>query len=122
MALYVRNTVNWNNRNDITLLSEEYLVEFTIYWYIIRKVGDAIKENKKIIILGDFNIHMLPNSKQEIRKFKLLTYFRIHSIKTPSSITEKSSTCLNNIYTSEFIPYESEVQVIMIFRIDDATN
>ena len=78
----------------IDLFNEQYLLP------LLKK---ACKENKNLILLGDFNIDLL-SCNTEISHSKFLdtlgAYQILPSITLPTRVTDTSSTLIDNIFTS----------------------
>lgn len=160
VALYVIDSLDPISRDDITMLSEEYVLECSAvevkvagvqyvvcvmynpsvanFDTFVKKLDQIIElimnENKTIIILGDFNVDMLSETKLNKNKIihVLNSYNMIYTIKEPTRVTDNSSTCIDNIYVSEFVDQESSViktnisdhfgQVINIFGSENCSH
>ena len=65
----------------------------------------SIKENKYLIIAGDFNIDVLKNSPATQDFITILSTSNVTNLITlPTRVTDQSSTCIDNILTS--IPHK----------------
>ena len=72
---------------------------------IIAPLLDKInKEDKRLVLLGDFNINLLDLEKREINSFIdiLQSNLITPSITLPTRITDHSSTLIDNIFISPF--------------------
>ena len=130
-ALFIRNNLNFFARNDLNTLcysdnelescfaelpstskSESGLIVGTIYKHPsmgAKKFRDLIKdllhtisrENKRIILLGDFNINLLnATTDSNVTKFVdiLSSYLLLPTINIPTRLTSSSKTLIDNIF------------------------
>ena len=78
----------------------------------------ASRENKSIILLGDFNINLLKFNNPEVFNFldTLGSYFILPQIVLPTRITENSQTLIDNIFSNIT---ESSVSGNLLHSISD---
>ena len=129
-ALYVSNDTESKPRKDLSALlysdkelestfcelvfnKQENIIVGCIYKHPTMKIDNfsknfftpflqkVNKENKRLVLLGDFNINLLDygtnNSTNEFAD-SLHSFFLLPSISLPTRITETSSTLIDNIY------------------------
>lgn len=129
-ALYCKESINFKVRYDLEKLSVSNVIECSaiqliscseksiivcIYRPDTSPLADidlfferlmtilnvALRENSKIVVLGDFNIDTLGRSENAQNFFDLIGSFGIEAkIREPTRITTTSSTCLDNILTN----------------------
>ena len=129
-ALYISNSIEYKSRNDLSnhlylskelessfcelnLRKQQNIVIGCIYKhpivdtnaFIINYLNPLLqklhKENKQIILLGDFNIDLLKfGSNNSVDNFidSLQSFSLIPSISLPTRITENSKTLIDNIF------------------------
>ena len=129
-ALYISNSIDYKSRNDLSnhlyltkelessfcelnLRKQQNIVIGCIYKHPIMDTNAFIinylnpllqklhKENKQIILLGDFNIDLLKfGSNNSVDNFidSLQSFSLIPSISLPTRITENSKTLIDNIF------------------------
>lgn len=70
--------------------------------FVLQKLRRKLRNiNRKIVIVGDFNIDLLRNDSCAKLFCDLLNSYKMHcTIKEPTRITEHSQTCIDNIITN----------------------
>lgn len=129
VGMYVKNSLDFNLREDISLHSvavesvwgevnltnSNGIIVGVVYKHpntSIPEFSDLLKEilikinneNKKCYIMGDFNINYLEkqNKPSTNNHFLMLKSLNFHTIfKSPTRITELTSTCIDHFYTND---------------------
>ena len=130
--LYMNKNINYKTRNDLTIYKSRELE--SVFIEVINKrsnkntiIGCIYRhpcmepkdfndtflqnliekrsfENKNIILMGDFNIHILKydTNKEDSEEFleKMYTNFLLPYITSPSSVTPRSQTLIDNFFSN----------------------
>lgn len=126
VCILLKDKIQFVERCDITSMSLEYVLEVTaielcsiniiiivMYWNRreeelffkqLRLILDYINNKYykyNIIIGGDFNVNILECNNKTSEYLNLMLEYKFYQhIKTPTHITETSSTCLDHIFTN----------------------
>ncbi|CAG5038196.1 unnamed protein product [Parnassius apollo] len=142
-AIFVRHSLEYKIRHDIVKLSIEmncelaaievkssklviicvyrpdydYLIFEDIMTKVIEKIG---RENKRIVIAGDFNLNLLkPNNK--VSKFlKLLSELKCKFVlNEPTRTKGKSSTCIDNFILNDDDDFQYHRGKVLDVKLSD---
>ncbi|CAG5045145.1 unnamed protein product [Parnassius apollo] len=142
-AIFVRHSLEYKIRHDIVKLSIEmncelaaievkssklviicvyrpdydYLIFEDIMTKVIEKIG---RENKRIVIAGDFNLNLLkPNNK--VSKFlKLLSELKCKFVlNEPTRTKGKSSTCIDNLILNDDDDFQYHRGKVLDVKLSD---
>ena len=76
-------------------------------YYLSNVIEKLSLENKKIVLLGEFNVDLLNyDSNQDVSDFldTMHSNLLLSHITSPTRITAKSSTLIDNIFSNFFNP------------------
>ncbi|CAG5016413.1 unnamed protein product [Parnassius apollo] len=142
-AIFVRHSLEYKVRHDIVKLSIEmncelaaievkssklviicvyrpdydYLIFEDIMTKVIEKIG---RENKRIVIAGDFNLNLLKPNNKVCKFLKLLSELKCKFVlNEPTRTKGKSSTCIDNFILNDDDDFQYHRGKVLDVKLSD---